>query len=271
VEYFTNGAVLMAEMLTAKDMQTLLQVDRSTIYRMAEAGRLPAIKIGKQWRFPSEQVDDWLGKKIGPSFPTLPAAPLEMSQLDQKIQSDSLQSLLPLDCVQLIQDSYAELLDVMLVVTDMEGKPISEVSHPCGLFSAISQTPEAVQKCIQSWHKLATAITLEPQFSRSHLGLLCARGVIKVGNELKGMVVAGCVAPESWPPTSDEIQAMADEFGVSPNLISAHVSDVHYLDETRQARVLTFVQRIANIIAHMVDERKVMRSKLEIISNLAKL
>ncbi len=34
-----------AEILTAKDIQALLQVDRSTLYRMAEAGRLPAIIV----------------------------------------------------------------------------------------------------------------------------------------------------------------------------------------------------------------------------------
>ena len=50
----------MTEMLTAKDMQTLLQVDRSTIYRMAEAGQLPAVKVGKQWRFPGDLVEDWI-------------------------------------------------------------------------------------------------------------------------------------------------------------------------------------------------------------------
>ena len=50
----------MTEMLTSKEMQNILQVDRSTIYRMAESGRLPAIKVGKQWRFPKTQVDSWL-------------------------------------------------------------------------------------------------------------------------------------------------------------------------------------------------------------------
>ncbi len=44
----------MTEMLTAKDVQELLQVDRSTVYRMAETGKLPCIKVGKQWRFPAD-------------------------------------------------------------------------------------------------------------------------------------------------------------------------------------------------------------------------
>ena len=46
--------------LTARDVQELIRVDRSTIYRMAESGRLPAIKVGRQWRFPADAVHAWL-------------------------------------------------------------------------------------------------------------------------------------------------------------------------------------------------------------------
>ena len=170
----------MTEMLTAKEMQILLQVDRSTIYRMAEAGRLPAIKIGKQWRFPGDQISDWLNiqtpSQVIPNEPEpkLDTAPTHLSDL------------LPLDCVQLILDTFADSIGVMLVVTDMEGNPIGEVSHPCGLFAAINTIPNAVQKCVESWRTLGAAIDLEPKFTPSHLGLLCARGFIRVGAELKG-------------------------------------------------------------------------------------
>jgi len=38
----------MSELLTTHQVQDLLKVDRSTIYRMVEAGRLPAVRVGKQ-------------------------------------------------------------------------------------------------------------------------------------------------------------------------------------------------------------------------------
>ncbi|HKZ25894.1 MAG TPA: helix-turn-helix domain-containing protein [Acidimicrobiia bacterium] len=50
----------MPALLTTKAVQQLLNVDRSTIYRMAEAGRLPAIKVGRQWRFHTEAIEQWL-------------------------------------------------------------------------------------------------------------------------------------------------------------------------------------------------------------------
>jgi ligand-binding sensor protein len=180
-------------------------------------------------------------------------------------------TLLPIDCVQLMQDTYADLLGAMLVVTDMQGNPLTQTSNPCGLFAAVSEVPGALQKCIQSWHTLATDLQLEPHFNRSHLGLLCARGVIRVDTELKGMVVAGCVAPEQWPPSPAEVETMATVFGVSPELITSHLEAVHHLDSSGRAAVLTFVQSIANIVAHIIGERRILMNKLETIADLAKI
>jgi len=180
----------MTEMLTAREMESLLHVDRSTIYRMADSGRIPAIKVGKQWRFPAEKVEEWLRFDITHELPT-PAATSNDLPLTQE---RTLREILPLECVQLIQDTFADLLGVMLVITDMEGRPITRASHTCGLFDVINHEPEALERCMQSWHSLASTIDLEPRFSRSHLGLLCTRAMVRVGVELKGMVVAGCVA-----------------------------------------------------------------------------
>jgi hypothetical protein len=152
----------------------------------------------------------------------------------------------------------------------MAGHPITEVSHPCGLFSAINQAPHALQKCLASWRKLATTIELEPKFTPSHLGLLCARGLIRVGPELKGMVVVGGIAPSDWPPTPDEVEALAAELGVSRQTLSDRLSEVFYLDEGERSRVLSFVQRIANIVAHIVNERNTLMGKLEAIAQLTR-
>ncbi len=248
-------------MLTAKDMQELLQVDRSTIYRMAEAGRIPAVKVGKQWRFPSDLVNSWLNSQA--VTPTLQPQPA-INNSNCKIGS-----LLPLTCVQLILDTFAEALGVMLVITDMEGNPVTEVSNPCGFFEAISHQPDAVRKCIESWHSLATAIDLEPKWMPSHLGLLCARGLIRVGTELKGMVVMGCIAPDRWPPPTEEVSAMAAEFGLKPKELAPHVDEAFFLDKAEQARVLSFVQRIADVVAHIATERNTFMGKLESIAKLA--
>ena len=50
-------------------------------------------------------------------------------------------------------------------------------------------------------------LALEPKFSLSEMGLLCARGLIRVGSELKGMVVIGGIAPDNWPPAAEQADA----------------------------------------------------------------
>ncbi len=252
----------MTEMLTAKEMQTLLQVDRSTIYRMAESGQLPALKVGKQWRFPADQIENWFHLQTTSPFPA------QQAEAPTSQNSQDLVSLLPLDCVQLIVDTFADLLGVMLVVTDLDGYPITKPSHACGLFRAIQEKPPALQRCIHSWRDLATAIDLEPQFSQSHLGLLCARAMIRVGAELKGMVVAGCVAPDEWPPSFDKMNLMAEDFGVDAELLWPRIDEVYFLDGEQRQHVLSYLQRIANVVAHIVNERKALIGRLAAIADL---
>lgn len=261
----------MNNMLTAKDVQQLLQVDRSTVYRMAEDGRLPAVKVGKQWRFPADQLQQWLGSQVDVSK-QLPLAVESGSLVDVEPSAETeLAKMLPIECVQLIQDSHAELLGVMLVITDLDGNPVTEPSNPCGLFSAISAQPHAIQRCISSWYDLGQSLKIEPEFQRSHLGLLCARGLIRVGKELPGMVVSGCIAPQEWPPTEQELNLMAAELNVEPHILTGQLDQVYSLNVEERAKVLSSVQKVANIVAHIVQERLVLLNRLDGIANLARL
>ena len=76
------------------------------------------------------------------------------------------------------------------------------------------------------------------------------------------MVVVGGIAPKQWPPTASEIEVMATEFGVAPTTLAAHISDVFYLDEENQAKTLTSIQKIADIVAHIVNERNILMGKV---------
>jgi hypothetical protein len=84
------------------------------------------------------------------------------------------------------------------------------------------------------------------------------------------MVLAGGIAPNDWPPTPDEVQKMAGEFGVEPDMLTTHLAEVFDLDEAKRAKILSTVQRIANIIAHIVNERNTLMAKLESIARLTR-
>ena len=39
------------KLLTVAEVADLLRINKSTVYRMAKQGRLPATRVGRQWRF----------------------------------------------------------------------------------------------------------------------------------------------------------------------------------------------------------------------------
>lgn len=45
-----------------------LELSRSTIYRMVEAGEIPAVRIGGAIRFDPEQVEAWLEHELNRSW-----------------------------------------------------------------------------------------------------------------------------------------------------------------------------------------------------------
>jgi len=38
-------------LLTVSEVADMLRINKSTVYRMAKQGRLPATRVGRQWRF----------------------------------------------------------------------------------------------------------------------------------------------------------------------------------------------------------------------------
>ena len=51
------------EILTVKQLASYLQMDKHTIYRLAKSGKIPAMKIGAEWRFKKNLIDKWIEKK----------------------------------------------------------------------------------------------------------------------------------------------------------------------------------------------------------------
>ena len=46
--------------LTIDQIADYLQVSKEKVYKLCQRGRMPASKLGGQWRFKKEQVNHWL-------------------------------------------------------------------------------------------------------------------------------------------------------------------------------------------------------------------
>jgi excisionase family DNA binding protein len=50
------------QVMTIDELAAYLKVAKSTLYKLAQEGRVPGQKVGKHWRFHKEVIDQWLGE-----------------------------------------------------------------------------------------------------------------------------------------------------------------------------------------------------------------
>ncbi len=46
--------------LTIDELADYLKIAKSTLYKLAQQGRIPAQKVGRHWRFRKAAIDRWL-------------------------------------------------------------------------------------------------------------------------------------------------------------------------------------------------------------------
>ena len=68
--------------LTTEEVLAYLQVNLRTVYRLIKAGKIPAVRVGRQWRFRKRDIDAWLDSqqprgapRVSPPSSTAAAAP----------------------------------------------------------------------------------------------------------------------------------------------------------------------------------------------------
>src|SRR6476659_3854778 len=60
--------------LTTEEVLEYLQVNLRTVYRLIKAGKLPAVRVGRQWRFRKRDIDQWLENQRTRGARSVPAA-----------------------------------------------------------------------------------------------------------------------------------------------------------------------------------------------------
>lgn len=51
------------EILTVEEVSELLKIHESTVYKMIKEGRIPAFRIGSDWRFLKDQIVHWVAEQ----------------------------------------------------------------------------------------------------------------------------------------------------------------------------------------------------------------
>lgn len=56
------------EILTIEELAKYLKLKPQTIYTWAKAGKIPAAKLGKEWRFKKTLIDKWFNQHVDDKF-----------------------------------------------------------------------------------------------------------------------------------------------------------------------------------------------------------
>ncbi len=57
-----------ARIMKVREVADYLRISEAKVYRMAKAGDLPVIRMGKSWRFRSDLIDEWIRRQAEQAY-----------------------------------------------------------------------------------------------------------------------------------------------------------------------------------------------------------
>lgn len=264
-------------LLTTRQLQDLLRIDRTTVYRMLADGRLQGFKVGGTWRFRRSAIDDWLQRQqAGTGLPEARATSYEPEDAPEG---------LPLSCVQAIQDIFAEALGLASVATTPDGLPLTGISNSCDFCSLILNTEPGKTRCVSSWRAAAKEIESEagrgdalstlrsPRIATCHAGLSYLWSPIVVEGRLLAITHAGQFLDrppdrKQWAARLEEIAAATD-LGVQQ--LEGPLARVPIIAPQLKQRLPSLVQRVTATFAEVGQERLGLLRRLHRIAEITQL
>ena len=238
----------MENLLTAQQVEELLKVNRITIYRMLNDGRLKGVKIGQQWRFPANQFD----KLLTGSHLKSEEASLEPGK----------KQAFPTHCVQTIQNLFSDMGQITSITVDQDGNPLTEISHPTAYCAALFQSASGRQLCIESWKKIAQLGVLD-RWLTCDLGMLYLKLPIHDEGEVIGFLLTGEFAAHDMEKMKETIHIVAESGSVTPEGLLQAYQDLPRADNTIRAQVESWGEQFIQAVESILRERAGLISRLQ--------
>ncbi len=252
----------MNDLLTTREVQDLLKLDRTTVYRMLKEGRLTGVKVGQQWRFHRREVEALL-RGASPSATSRAA----LVDAPHRVQPPT-SAPLPLHCVQAIQDVFADLARVGVITTTIDGEPLTQLSNGCRFCALLQATDAGRAACRASWRALATRSDRIPRIATCHAGLKYIHARIEVDDHPTAMLIAGQFRVDDAPL---DTQRLAHDCSVDRDEIEQALDEVTILDERMRAQLGVWLKKVAHTFEEIGRERAAMIGRLRAIGDLAVL
>jgi excisionase family DNA binding protein len=244
----------MEDNLTTRQVQDILKVDRITVYRMLQDGRLKGVKIGQQWRILKSEVERLLGR-----FPsTVEEAP---------------ETTFPIHCIQTIQNLFSSVAQLSARLLNLQGEVITEVSLPCSICEALAESESGWEACRESCAMIARQASAGARHFACHAGLSYAGSLIHDRGEIAGLFLVG---PFYWqmPDAGEQdavLRRLAQTHGLSLDSLKAAADSIPVIQTHQRAQLDSWPTAAARAVESILQERGGFLERLQQIATLTQI
>jgi len=122
----------MKQVLTLEEAAEYLKIAKPTLYRLLEDGKIPAFKVGSQWRFTRELIEKWLWDQLPTKKNILVVDDdnlicMDLKKIITSAGHDVVTTQSGVKATKLIEDSNFHLVFLDLMLPDMDGLEVLKV------------------------------------------------------------------------------------------------------------------------------------------------
>jgi excisionase family DNA binding protein len=246
----------MTEWLTARQVQEILKIDRITVYRMLNDGRIKGIKVGQQWRFAQSEINRLLGGEVEEK---------QESPVDSMIQD------FPVDCAQNVQEIFAGILGVGALMTNLTGEPLTRIHYASPFCKLIQSTPAGKEACQASWRNITKGDNPHQPFQKCHAGLSYVRANIEYENQTTAWLISGQFYLNQPGPQDEkaELERLAREYEIPVDALQEAARKIPVLTPEQRDQVMEWTPKVADTIQSFLCERAELMNRLQQIAALS--
>ena len=246
------------ELLTTREVERLVRLNRVTIYRLIREGEFPAIKVGGQWRFPRSAIEAWLAKQASVNLPA-PSPEEGVPPLADLFSDSELRPVLK---------AFAEATGLSIAILDTDDQPVIECLECSPFCKAVQGTPQGAKACRESRIHPAEA---EHGLLICHAGLHYLTAPIEIEEQPVARVLMG-------PFVRDEVHLetirqslpdVAHRIGADAHLLLEHLHQVQRLTPEQVNMLLRLLSRVINTMVRLAYNRRKADQRLKEIARLA--
>lgn len=247
----------MPDLYTTAEVQKLLKVDRVTVYRMLQDGRLRGVKIGHQWRFEKTVVDRLLSHTADP----VPSA--EIAGVED----------LPVDCLQTIQNLVADISGLDAIMTDPDGRLLTEPRIQSALNREIISKPGGFESNKFYWQAFAQqALHGKHEFTTPN-GIGYAATVIHDHDKPAAVFICGGFldARRLQNGLQEQHRDLARTWNIPLELVERYYGELPVYDTSGMQKLARWLKSVLHAMQSILNERSNFIGRMNQIANLTRL